>query len=377
MDEHRGQTRIRISGPDGLLAVVPSSLGFHPTDSLVLMCFTGGRSALGPVARVDLPRGRNADLVNYLVGVALTHADRVVVVCYPRRRRRPAVMTELIEELLAAGIGVMNGLIVHAGRYWEAPRERTLRLADSYPVPGLHNPTVAALAAENALTGRAVLADREQLRNSIAGPRGDRRRIAEAAIIAVAQGRGPDLPEPTARTGTRAAVDGFSRPLPVSPLPDRLERAVAGALAQVADRGTVSAELAAELAVCCLDRTTRDAILLRGLFEFDRVWLPMLISCAAWTPDAWAAGVCAVLSVIAYRHGEGALAQVSVDRCLRGEPGNRLAGLMLATMGAGLRPEILDGMLEALPGPFDDPEGDLADLGFGDPFGTDDGNAVA
>ena len=31
-------TPIRVSGPEGLLAVVPTMLGFHPSNSLVLMC---------------------------------------------------------------------------------------------------------------------------------------------------------------------------------------------------------------------------------------------------------------------------------------------------------------------------------------------------
>jgi hypothetical protein len=348
MDELGGQPRIRISGPSGLLAAVPNSLGFHPTDSLVLMCFAGDRPALGPVARVDLPRGRDHDLVRYLTGTALTHADCVVVVCYPRRRRRPAILDDLLTELRSGGVGVMNALIVHAGRVWEAPEARPLRLADSTAVPGHNDPTVRALAAENALSGRVVLASREQLRASIAGPRGGRRQAAEQAISAVAEGRCADLPD---RDDVAAAdrldpsTDALDPPGYLVPLPDRIHRVIDCALAEATGRGAVDVRLAAELAVACLDRPVRDGVLMRGVFELDRSWLSMLISCATWTPDPYAAGICAVLATIAYRHGEGALAQVSADRCLRAEPGNELIHLLLGTMSAGAPPDVLDGML--------------------------------
>ncbi|HEY5880904.1 MAG TPA: DUF4192 domain-containing protein [Nakamurella sp.] len=372
MDDHCGDPRIRINDPGGLLAVAANTLGFHPTDSLVLACFTGDRCVLGPVARVDLPRGRDPGLVCYLTGTALTHADRVAVLCYPRRRRRPAIVDALVAELVHAGIGVMSVLIVHAGRVWEAPSARPLRLTEGFPLPGDDDPTVRALAAENALAGRVVLADREQLRASIAGPRGPRRRVAERAIAAVTQGHGARLPD-TADPPDRMlglGINGLDGPSRVKMLPERIIRVIDCALAEVNDTGTVDVELAAELAVACRQIPIRDGVLVRGIFALDRTWLAMLISCATWTPDDQAAGICAVLSAIAYRHGEGALAQVSADRCLLVEPENNLIHLLLATMSAGLPPDVLDGLL--MP-----PEGLDGDEFDGDEFDGRDGHAVA
>jgi len=346
MDELGGEARIKISGPAGLLAAVPNMLGFHPTDSIVLMCMTGERNALGPVARVDLPRGRDRDLVGQLTGTALTHADRVAIVCYPGRRRRPVILDDLIGSLTCAGIGVLAALVVHAGRVWEAPTPRTLRLADSRPVPGHHHPAARAFASANAMTGRVVLADRAQLRASIAGPRGDRGRLAAQAVGAVVRARPADLP---GGLGTRPGPvpDPHRPPSPmdVDPLPERVDRLIDDALAQVCTAGVVDVQTAAELAIACLDRAVRDGVLVRGLFELDRTWLAMLISCAAWTTDDLAPGICAVLAFVAYRHGDGALAQVSVDRCLAADPGNRLTHLLLATMAAGLPPDVLDRLL--------------------------------
>ena len=399
MDDLCGEPRISISGPSGLLAAVPNMLGFHPTDSLVVMCFTGERYVLGPVARVDLPRGRDPELVRYLTGTALTHADCVAVVCYPRRRRRPAILDDLIAELGNAGVGVMTALIVHAGRVWEAPSARPLRLADSLPAPTQDDPTVQALAAANALTGRVVLADREQLRASIAGPGGSRRRVAEEAFTAVAQGIGAHLPDITpvvtdhpphrvdpGSDGSDGSdgFDGFDGPGAIAPLPDRVNRVIDCALIEVSALGTLDVHLAAELAVACLDRSVRDGVLIRGVFELDRGWLSMLIAVATWTPNPWAAGVCAVLTAIAYRHGDGALAQVSADRCLLAEPENSLIQLLIAMMSAGLPPQALDGMLvrpdefdsDGFSCDFDSLDFDSHEFGSHD-FDSDDGNAVA
>ena len=350
MDDLCGEPRIRLSGPSGLLAAVPTALGFHPTDSLVLMCLSGGGHALGPVARADLPRGRDRALARQLTGHALAHADEVAVVCYPRTRRRPPVLGELLDELDTAGVGLLTALVVHAGRMWPAVHDRPLRLADSLPVPDQDDPDVRALAAANALSGRVVLADRQQLRASIAGPRGHRRALAEQAFTAVAQGAGVLRPTDVGGrlgTGPVDPIAGVPTPDHIVALPEPVDRLIEFALAETSAMGVVDVALAADLAVACLDRDIRDGVVVRGVLELDRSWLPMLISCATWTPDALAAGICAVLATIAYRHGDGALAQVAADRCLRAEPGNGLAHLLVATMSAGMPPDVLDGLLMA------------------------------
>jgi hypothetical protein len=214
-------------------------------------------------------------------------------------------------------------------------------------VPGDHHPAARAIAAANAMTGRVVLADRAQLRASIAGPHGDRRRLAVQAVAEVMAGRPADLTDAAGGPlwGSGTGRDRRQSPTNVAPLPGRVNRLVDCALAQVSASGVVDVKIAAELAIACLDRPTRDGVLVRGLFELDRNWLAMLISCAAWTTDDLAAGVCSVLATVAYRHGDGGLAQVSVDRCLAAEPGNRLTHLLLETMAAGLPPDVLDQLL--------------------------------
>lgn len=376
MDELGGDPRIRLSGPDGLLAAVPHLLGFHPDRSIVLMCMSGDRNALGPVARVDLPPDRDPVVVARLTGTALTHAERVAVICYPERRRRPAILTDLMGALDHAGVGICAVLLVHGGRVWDVVNPGPLRLSDSRPTPGQRHPTTEAFAALNAFEGRVVLADRAALRASIAGPRGRRRRLAARAVTAVVHGHPADLRDPPARRPP-ARTNGRPDLPPPSfvPLPDRVDALLDGALDQVARTGQVDVHLAAELTVACLDVVVRDGVILRGLFELDRIWLAMLIACAAWTTDDLASGICAVLAVLAYRFGDGGLAQVSVDRCLLAEPGNRLVQQLMDTMAAGLPPRVLDRLLQPPDGTDVDPvPGSRSRTGH---TGEDDGAAVA
>lgn len=333
MTDFVGETPIKLKGTAGLLAAVPHSLGFHPANSIVLMCFSG-QHRLGPVARFDLPRGGDDELIRQVVGAAVLHAEEVVVVCYLRTRRRPALLDGLLAQLDAGGIDIMSVLLVHAGRAWAAIVPRPLRLADSVPVPDENDPTMRVFAAANTLSGRGVLADREQVRASIAGPCGHRRRVAEAAIDAVLRSD-PPWSGPTGPL----LIPG------VAPLPIEIDRLVDQALSTVRERGTVEVGVAAALAIGCADRDVRDGLLLRGLLELDPIWVPMLVDCVSWTPDWLAAGICGVLGAIAFRHGDGTLGQVAADRCFRAEPGHRLATMLVATISAGMRPDCLDQLL--------------------------------
>ena len=92
---------------------------------------------------------------------------------------------------------------------------------------------------------------------------------------------------------------------------------------------------------------TRDALISRMLADRDPDAMAALVTAAQGTPDTdpRVPDLCSTLAVIAYRHGDGALAQVAVDRALTGDPDHRLSHLMLAVMAAGLPPQDLDGLL--------------------------------
>ena len=59
---------VKISGPADILGVLPHRLGFHPTESLVVVCLEGPRNRDRLVMRFDLPAEECDDA---LVGLVL------------------------------------------------------------------------------------------------------------------------------------------------------------------------------------------------------------------------------------------------------------------------------------------------------------------
>ncbi len=333
---------IRVSGPAGLLAAVPPLLGFHPTNSLVLLCLSGGRRRVGPVARVDLPQGHDRAMASQLTRHAVQHADEVAVVCYLKGTKRPPLLDDLLGELARAGVDVMDAMIVRGGRARPALNPAMERNHPGIPMPGSDDPVVSALQAAGALSGRSVLPDRDALRQSIAGPTGAKLRDAEGGISEAAAGRLPGTEHDREGRIVPLRRSAASRRHGVRPI---LVELLDTACRQVAATGTVPMPVGTAVAAVLTEQGVREAVLAESFGDLDGPWLPMLIACATWTPDSVAAPLCSILAAVAYRHGDGALAQVAVDRCLAVEPEHPLALALLDIMSAGLRPEVLDEML--------------------------------
>ncbi len=244
---------VRLSGREGLLAAVPALLGFHPADSICLLCLTGPRRRIGPIVRVDLPTHPSGQvppsLVETLARTAAQHADEAALILYTDRPDTVQLDT------LCDAIGAVCPIL------------------DVVTAPNKAQPIPDELLVATITSGRAVLGSRQELARSVE-----------------------------------------HRP------------------------GTTTPALLAEL-----DSVAgRDALISRLLPEPDAV--ADLVAAAQATPDddPRTADLCAALAVLAYRHGNGALAQVAADRALRTALDHRLAHLMLAVMAAGLPPAALD-----------------------------------
>lgn len=61
------------------------------------------------------------------------------------------------------------------------------------------------------------------------------------------------------------------------------------------------------------------------------------------------ADIAAILAITAYRHGDGALANVAIDRALAAEPDHRLANLAAEILQVGMPPHQLDHMADMIP----------------------------
>ena len=183
-------------------------------------------------------------------------------------------------------------------------------------------------------------------------------RYADAVIVVTYSDNPPDTDDLTAGLTLVCPVkDVITAPNTRQDVPARLlaatvisGRAVLAGRAELArsvhhQQGLAPAPVLAEL-----DTTTgRDALIARLLPDPDAV--AVLVTAAQSVPDTdpRAADVCAALALLAYRHGNGALAQVAVDRALRTAPDHRLCHLLLAVMSCGMRPADLDALVTTQP----------------------------
>ncbi|TDE13445.1 DUF4192 domain-containing protein [Jiangella asiatica] len=324
----RPVSTIRAPRPSELLPVVPHLIGFHPRRSLVVLCLAGTPARCGQVFRFDLPPRRRQP--TFVAGVVqrLEHLrpEAVVLVCYddsppPRgavgARPREAIehaddglpRRELVDPIVAelgnGPVAVVDALLVRDGRWWSflctdsacCPSEGTTILAPD-------DPLVGRLAAEEVLRGRRILGSREELAASIAGPA----ELDLTRTLGAFARVGASKDACTPHDATVAALEAT------------FERFLTG-------RHELDDDEVARICLGLADETARDAILRRQVDD-ARTWLVLLTELARRTPDAHAAPVCATLAWVAVQSGEGALANVALDRALAADPAHRLARLL-------------------------------------------------
>src|ERR1700712_5081036 len=96
-------TTVRLTGRRGLLAAIPAMLGFHPEESLVMVCLSGPKRRVGPVIRVDLAAPGVAVLVSQFQRHAERYADEVALLCYTERPGCCPVLDEVLDGLESGG----------------------------------------------------------------------------------------------------------------------------------------------------------------------------------------------------------------------------------------------------------------------------------
>ncbi|MGV1008773.1 MAG: DUF4192 domain-containing protein [Dermatophilaceae bacterium] len=338
---------IRVRDPIDLVKVLPYQLGFHPSESLVLIGMRGPR--LGLIQRLDLPTepdaaGAAADRM--AENLAADRCGAAVVIRYETRPGQSALAgAQLATRLRSDGVEVREHLLVRDGRVY-FPECGT----GCHPVAGValpHDHDVPAVADFVAL-GANPLASRERLAERVAAADGP---IA-ARIKAAADRLDPFAPSTAQRA--RAMAD-WARLLDVT------KPGFAGA--------PTSAVAAARMAVSLLDIQLRDLLTAwlcpgtLGPSAFDPKLVALarstLPGCAAeaeaigdvgvtverlcWLarqcPRQLAPGVLTVLASYAWFHGDGALASVALDRALAIDPAYRLALLVEQLVALAIHPQ--------------------------------------
>jgi len=327
---------VRAGSPAALLRLIPHLLGFMPEASLVVIGVAPPRDRIQVTLRYDLPDPPGADLAAEIATHALgvLSAQRLtaaVAVGYGPEPLVTPVARELREAAWQAGIDVREFLRVQDGRYWSyvCGNEKCC------PAEGVPFDTTAADPAEAealAAVGDRVLATR----------------AAVAARVAPLGG----IAAESMRQATR-----------------RAEQHVAQLLAKVRRSGRLGAArqmIASEglAAVGAMITRYRDGgrfttdyeiaritVALRDLRVRDDAWARMDPAHAEAHQRLWTdvvrraqpghvAPSAALLAFVAWQSGDGALANVALDRALADNPRYSMALLLRQVITAGAPPAL-------------------------------------
>ena len=324
------QPRIRVSSPADVLAVVPHLLGFHPASSLVVMGVGRPRARVQLAFRYDLPDPPDAvhaaDIAEHAAGV-LGHRQlgTVIGVGYGPGALVTPVADALAAAVRQAGLRLQELMRVEDGRYWSYLCENPECCpAEGVPFDLQANPAAAALT----VAGLVAYPDRAALAGTLAPVTGAAARSMERATSAALQ-RAASL------TGQASGTGGG----PPRRLVDAGRRAVQEAIGTYRDGGRLLAdEPLAWLTVVLAHLAVRDDAWSRMDPGFRDAHVRLWTDVVRRARPAFLPAPASLLAFTAWQSGEGALANIAIDRALAADPGYSLARLLRDIMDAGVPP---------------------------------------
>jgi Domain of unknown function (DUF4192) len=322
--------RVRVGSADAILAVVPHLIGFHPSDSLVMLGIGGPHARIRLAFRYDLPDPPDEEVATDIAAHAATVLARqrltmAIAVGYGSGEAVTPVVNVVAPALRKAGINVQDVLRVQGGRYWSyVCGDPDCCRPEGVPFDPAGHPASAALAA----AGLTVRADRAELAGTLApvadaaGPMreavGRARQRAGALIDLGAAAAGGDPFLPIADAGRRSVKQAITRYRRGGALTDGYEIAWLGlTLADLRVRDDAWARMDPQFHVA-----------------HQRLWIDLVRR----LPAEFVSPPAALLAFTAWQAGDGALASVAIERALDADPGYSMALLVADALHAGLPP---------------------------------------
>jgi hypothetical protein len=340
---------IRVTCPADLVGAVPYLVGFTPRRSLVVISLREPRLHCGLVARADLPE-QVAD-VGPLAGelAAQLLADQpveVALLVYDGVPWRPAArpwqeLVDAVERALAReGVRVREACFVGEQAFW------SYRCWDPGCCPDQGTPLVEAASAPAAaalvVAGRAPACDREDLRRLVAAGRPD----VTAAVAGLAERCWADLVDGDPEAGREQVVRLFGELVDRHTDPRRVVRSgndseVAQLVAGLADttiRDEVAMRWVSWLAEGPDAQPSGTPIGMTALPPTHDAVTSVLLELARFSDGEWAVGPLTLYALQCWQAGDGALANLAIERALLLDPDYRMALLVEAVLRAGIAP---------------------------------------
>lgn len=317
--------KLTLRDPADVAAAVPYLLGFHPSDSLVVIGLRGGEAAM--VQRWDLDRDADGLAAAMAQTLRPSGPHAVLLAGFgPAYLVRPVVRR--LRDILP--IPVHAAVRVADGRCF-------CELCDACTPPGgvPYDVKESRVAAQATVAGLSALPDRAALADLVA-PVGGSEAIAMTAAVARADERLRELLD---------AARGPADPAGVNALREQGFLAVDDAFAAARQGRRLDDDQVAWL-----------TILLHSLPVRDRAW--QSTDHERWQVDLWTdltrraepalvAPCASLLGFAAWRAGNGPLAGVALERALRCDPDYSLAQLIWEALFNGVPGSVLAGWPQA------------------------------
>ncbi|MFD3942801.1 DUF4192 domain-containing protein [Streptomyces sp. NPDC058579] len=373
--EFRGTTetqQITLRGPAELADALPFMLGFHPSDSVVLVALHGEHGRFGGRVRLGIPRSANEwpstaeHLAECLVDGCARRGTRpdgiVVFLCqdpapgetgrHVMERLRPFAQ-RLRTACGALDIPVYEALCISDGLYFSycCPDTRCCP-PDGTPLALTGTSVMAASAAYAGIQVRGSLRDMEARLTPRASPSSEderqRKALNEASAVIVPKIF--DGPPGAGRAEVRETTINLAREVlrrfdtPASPPVPTGVSGTATAEQDAADDATIDADEAAALILGLQDRETRDqaAEWMEGSEGAAalRLWRVLARRCVAPFGEHAAAPL-TLAGWVAWSTGDEPAARVALGLALDADPDYVFARLLHQACNEGLDPESL------------------------------------
>ncbi len=313
--------RIRVDSVAGVLAVIPYLLGFHPSSSLVVIGIEPPGGQIRLAFRYDLPDPPDASLAGEIAAHAIAVLARQQVGVVIAVGYGPGALVTPVAELFRArlhGTGiVLHDLVrVEDGRYWSYVCDNPRCCpAEGVPFDALAHPAAAALTT----AGIPAYPDRASLSRSLApvsGPAAD------------------SMGQATQRARRRA-----EQLLTAAAVVQAGRQAVREAIASYRGGGQITADdQLAWLAVVLADLRVRDDAWARMDPEHRTAHLRLWTDVVRRAQPPYVPAPASLLAFTAWQSGDGALANIAIERALAADPGYSMALLLAEAVESGLPP---------------------------------------
>jgi len=325
---------VRVDSPAALLAVIPHLLGFMPEASVVVIGLTPPRDRVRVTLRYDLPDPPEADLVADIAGHAVgvissQQLSAAIAVGYGPEPLVTRVAGALRDAAQRAGIDLHDVLRVQDGRYW------SYRCGDETCCPAAGTPFDAAahpVAADMAGAGKQVLAGRAAVAARVAPIGG----IAAESMRQATRRAEQHVARLLAKVRKSARIGAARRMIAAEGL------AAAGQMiARYRGGGRFTSDYEiAQITVALRDPRVRDDAWARMDPAHSGEHLRLWIDVTRRAQPRYVAAPAALLAFVAWQVGDGALANVALDRALADDPRYSMALLLRQVIGAGAPPAL-------------------------------------